>query len=264
MGIGVNREELLTALGEPNMTEKAFDELCFEFGLELDEVVKEDDGRVTWKIEIGANRYDLLCLEGLVRNLLIFQGKMKIPNYVAKKNSKAGQTLIIDKSTKDIRPHCVAAVLRNVKFTKERYDSFIDLQDKLHQNIARKRTLVAIGTHDLDKIQGPFRYVAQPPNEIKFVPLNQVKEYTATELMDLYSTDSHLKAYLPIIKDSPVYPVIYDSNGVVLSMPPIINGDHSKITLNTKNIFIECTGTDITKTKIVLDTLVAMFSVYCS
>ena len=73
-----------------------------------------------------------------------------------------------------------------------------------------------------------------------------------------------MKQYLPIIKDSPVYPVIYDSNGVVLSMPPIINGDHSKITLNTKNVFIECTGTDITKTKIVLDTLVAMFSVYCN
>ena len=47
-------------------------------------------------------------------------------------------------------------------------------------------------------------------------------------------------------------------------MPPIINGDHSKITLNTNNIFIECTGTDLTKTKIVLDTLVTMFSVYCS
>ena len=47
-------------------------------------------------------------------------------------------------------------------------------------------------------------------------------------------------------------------------MPPIINGDHSKITLDTKNVFIECTGTDLTKTKIVLDTLVSMFSVYCS
>ena len=73
-----------------------------------------------------------------------------------------------------------------------------------------------------------------------------------------------MKQYLPIIKDSPVYPVIYDSNGVVLSMPPIINGDHSKITLNTKNVFIECTGTDLTKTKVVLDTLVTMFSVYSS
>lgn len=36
--------------------------------------------------------------------------------------------------------------------------SFIDLQDKLHQNICRRRTLVAIGTHDLDTIQGPFTY----------------------------------------------------------------------------------------------------------
>lgn len=38
-------------------------------------------------------------------------------------------------------------------------------------------------------------------------------------------TDSHLKHYLPIIEDKPVYPVIYDSNGIVLSMPPIINGE---------------------------------------
>ena len=43
------------------------------FRLELDEVVTEENGEVTYKIEIGANRYDLLCLEGLVRNLLIFQ-----------------------------------------------------------------------------------------------------------------------------------------------------------------------------------------------
>lgn len=40
-------------------------------------------------------------------------------------------------------------------------------------------------------------------------------------------TDSHLKHYLHIIEDKPVYPVIYDSNGIVLSMPPIINGQSS-------------------------------------
>ena len=73
-----------------------------------------------------------------------------------------------------------------------------------------------------------------------------------------------MKQYLHIIKDSPAYPIIYDSNNVVLSMPPIINGDHSKISVNTKNVFIECTGTDLTKTKIVLDTIVTMFSVYCA
>jgi phenylalanyl-tRNA synthetase beta chain len=86
-----------------------------------------------------------------------------------------------------IRPHAVAAVLRGVKLDKASYNSFIDLQDKLHQNLCRKRSLVAIGTHDLDTIAGPFYYDALPPKDIRFLPLNQEKEYTAVELMELYS-----------------------------------------------------------------------------
>ncbi len=49
---------------------------------------------------------------------------MSIPMYKALKNNKDNQTLIIDKSTAQIRPHCVAAVLRNVTFTKERFAQF--------------------------------------------------------------------------------------------------------------------------------------------
>jgi len=77
-------------------------------------------------------------------------------------------------------------------------------------------------------------------------------------------TDNNIKKYLPIIQHAPRYPVIRDSRGVVLSLPPIINGDHSKITLNTKNVFIECTGTDLTKAKIVLNTMLTMFSQHCA
>lgn len=50
---------------------------------------------------------------------------------------------------------------------------------------------------------------------------------------------------------------------MVMSLPPIINGDHSKITLDTKNIFIECTATDLTKAKTVLNLMVTAFSQYC-
>lgn len=46
-------------------------------------------------------------------------------------------------------------------------------------------------------------------------------------------------------------------------MPPIINSNHSKITLDTKNVFIEVTATDKTKVEIVTSILVAMFSIYC-
>ena len=49
---------------------------------------------------------------------------MKIPLYKSIKNPKNGQKLVIDSSTASIRPHCVAAVLRNVTFTKERYSCF--------------------------------------------------------------------------------------------------------------------------------------------
>ena len=77
--VGVDRDDLYAGLGV-TMTEEEFDELCFDFGLELDDVEKEIDEKtgkekVTYKIDIGANRYDLLCIEGLVRNLLVFQGK---------------------------------------------------------------------------------------------------------------------------------------------------------------------------------------------
>lgn len=168
-----------------------------------------------------------------------------------------------------IRPFVVCAVLRDLVFDKDRYESFIALQDQLHRNLCRQRTLVAIGTHDLDSITPPFVYDARAPTDISFVPLTPVDkgEFTADKLLEFYETDAstkHLKPYVPIIKDSPVYPVIMDANGVVLSLPPIINGDKSKITLDTKNVFIECTATDLTKANIVLDTMVTMFSEYCA
>ncbi|KAI5646864.1 b3/4 domain-containing protein [Phthorimaea operculella] len=417
--ISVKRDSLFKALGK-TYTDDEFQDLCFAFGLELDEVTTEkqmlqkEQGDqagvgvsedILYRIDIPANRYDLLCLEGLVNGLLVFQGKKAPPEYKLKKYEDC-YSLHLTPATAQIRPYAVAAILRAITFTKESYDSFIDLQDKLHQNICRKRTLVAIGTHDLDTIQGPFVYDALPPDQIKFQALNQPQEMTATQLMDLYSgpfvydalppeqikfqalnqpqemtatqlmdlysgpfvydalppdqikfqalnqpqemtatqlmelysatghdsvplcvrrsssrpdqvpgaqpapgDDGHemmelysgpfvydllppdqikfqahrqpqemtatqlmelysshaqLKAYLPIIRDSPVYPVIKDKNGVVLSMPPIINGDHSKITLNTKNVFIECTATDLNKAQVVLDTIVCMFSEYCA
>ncbi len=72
--LSLDRSSLMSALGR-EYTEDEFNDLCFDFGLELDEVVVEDDGSVTYKVDIGANRYDLLCLEGLVRALLIFKGQ---------------------------------------------------------------------------------------------------------------------------------------------------------------------------------------------
>lgn len=271
--ISINRDQLFKNLGKV-YTDDEFDELCFEFGIELDDVVVEPVAtpvqgepaeETIYKIDIPANRYDLLCVEGLSRALNVYLEKTKTPAY--KLVTPAADKIIkleVLPNTKTVREFCVGAVLRNVTFTKKNYQSFIDLQDKLHQNLCRKRTLVAIGTHDLDTLKAPFRYDARKPADIRFVPLSQTKEVNGVELMELYGKDSHLKPYLPIIQDKEFYPVIYDSNDVVCSLPPIINGEHSKITLNTKNVFIECTATDLHKAEQVLDVVVTMFSEYCA
>ena len=232
-----------------------------EVGEQKSENLSEE---IVYKIEIPANRYDLLSIEGLSRALRIFLGKESVPTYlIASPPSGAPHKLIIKPNTAKVRRFMVAAVLRNMKFTQESYNSFIDLQDKLHGNICRKRTLVSMGTHDLDTIVGPFYYDAQPPSDIKFVPLNQSVEMSGPELMTHYESDIKLKKYLHIIRDSPLYPVVHDSNNVVMSLPPIINSNHSKITLHTKNVFIDVTATDLTKAQVVLNTLVAAFSQYC-
>jgi phenylalanyl-tRNA synthetase beta chain len=286
--ISVDKAELYKALGQEYVLElqvkdtpdifsryttEQFEELCFEFGIELDEdtsnserpIVNGKQEPAQLKIEIPANRYDMLCFEGIALMLNIFRGKTPLPNYrlVVPKSGRL-ETITVLPDTLKVRPYVSGAILRNVKFTQETYDSFISLQDKLHQNLARQRTLVSIGTHDLDTIKGPFTYEALPPKDINFVPLNQTKKMNGAELMQFYENDKHLGKYLHIIRDKPVYPVIYDSQRIVCSLPPIINGDHSKITLKTRNVFIEITATDRTKVEIVNNIIVAMFSQYCA
>ncbi|KAI0045315.1 phenylalanyl-tRNA synthetase subunit beta [Auriscalpium vulgare] len=273
--VSVDKEDLWERLGQTFTTEE-FDKLCFEFGIELDEDTTEEveaaikkglpAERPQLKIEIPANRYDLLCIEGISRALRVFLGKGDAPQYKLVYPPGGEADLIevtVSPETKQVRPYFASAVLRNVTFTQRSYESFIDLQDKLHQNICRKRQFVAIGTHDLDTISAPFRYQARPPKDIKFTPLNKDKDYTAEELMTVYETDRHLGKYLHIVRDSPVYPIIYDKHDQVLSFPPIINSEHSKITLNTRNIYIDLTATDLTKLNIVTNIMSTMFSEYC-
>ena len=293
--LSVERDILFAYLNDRTYTDEEFDELCFAFGIELDDVTSEREEAaansnrklskaelskysetVVYKLDIPANRYDLLCVEGLSRALLIFLEDMKeAPVYrtVEPTASTTPITMTVHQDNcKTIRPFIVCAVLRNVSFSEpNRYHSFLDLQDQLHRNLCRQRTLVAIGTHDLDAVPGPhFVYDAKPATDISFVPLtpNDQGEFNAKALMEFYTTDAsckHLKPYVPIIQDSPLVPVVTSAaDGTVLSLPPIINGHASRITKeSTKNVFIECTATDLTKANIVLDTMVTMFSQYC-
>lgn len=278
--VSVGKELIFDAIGQ-RFSDEEFGQLCFDFGVELDEVTSEKEmvekekgdeaakglsEEVLYKIDVPANRYDILCLEGIARAFRIYLEKEPTTVYDVVQPAKK-ITMTVQPQTDPIRPFVVCAVLRNITFTEERYKSFIDLQDKLHQNIGRRRTLIAIGTHDLDTLHPPFTYEACPQKDIRFKALTEEKEMAVDELFHYYKNkkeNCHLKEFLHITENSPVHPVIYDSKRTVLSLPPIINGEHSKIKLETKNVFIECTGVDMTKLNIVLNMMISMFSQYCA
>lgn len=254
-----------------------FDELCFEFGIELEEDTTEEckeldkqgienDGP-QFKIDIPANRYDLLCVEGISRALNVFLGKKQPPVYKSSNiDENQRRVLKITGETNKIRPFAAAAILKGVKFNKNSYNSFIDLQDKLHSNLCRKRQFVAIGTHDYDSMckEGEVTYEGRKRDEINFVPLNKTQVVNGNDILEFYKDDKHLNKYLHLISNSEVYPCMFDKNRTLLSLPPLINGDHSKIKMETTNVFIECTATDLTKLDMVLNIITSMFSEYTS
>jgi phenylalanyl-tRNA synthetase beta chain len=82
-------------------------------------------------------------------------------------------------------------------------------------------------------------------------------------LFGVFKDDIKMKQFLPILADKPKYPVFYDSKKQVLSLPPIINSEATKITMGTKNVFIEITGTDLKKVKVCLAILACQFSHHC-
>lgn len=272
----VNREALFKAIGQ-TFTDEEFDDLCFEFGIELDEVTSEKEmfqneqnkegehlsTDVLYKIEVGANRYDLLCLEGLALALRVFLQKQKMPDIKALNVlPEEERQLIVYDSVNEVRPVGLSAILRDINFTNETLKGFMDLQDKLHNNICRGRKLVSMGTHDLDTVKGPFTYRALKPEHIHFVPLNREEEVNGDGLMAILKEDPKLGKYLYLLEGKEKYPVMMDSNGIIMSLPPIINSQHTKMTLNTHNVLLDVTGLDYTKCEIVLNTLIAMFSIY--
>lgn len=274
--VTVNRAALFKAIGK-EFTDEEFVDLCFEFGIELDDTTSEQQmfeneqkksgehlsKEILYKIEVPANRYDLLCLEGLALALSVFIEKKTMPVYKALNVLPENERQLIVEDVEEVRPVGLGAILRGINFTDETLKGFMELQDKLHNNICRGRRLVSMGTHDLDTIKGPFYYRALPKKDINFVPLNRTEAVDGDGLMKMLKDDPKLGKYLNLLDGFDKYPVMMDSNNVIMSLPPIINSQHTKMTLNTHNVFIDITGLDYTRCVIVLNTLVAMFSVYC-
>ena len=117
----------------------------------------------------------------------------------------------------------------------------MNIQEKLHITHGRNRKKVAIGVHDLSKVEPPFLYTAVKPEEVSFVPLDTKEKMNLAQILERHPKG---RAYASTLAGMHRYPVILDRNGTVLSFPPIINGELTRVTEKTKDLFIDVTGLD--------------------
>jgi phenylalanyl-tRNA synthetase beta chain len=190
-------------------------------------------------IEFFPNRPDLYSVEGLARALRsFFDIELGLRTYDI---SASDIVMKVEPSVKGVRPHVVGAVIRGVTLDDKGIRSLMELQEKLHLTVGRKRAKVAIGVHDLDKVSPPFVYKAVTPNSISFVPLAKEEMMTLAEVLEKHEKG---RDYKQLLEGKDLYPIILDANNEVLSFPPIINGRLTTVTTETKNLFIDVTGTD--------------------
>jgi phenylalanyl-tRNA synthetase beta chain len=212
----------------------------------------------TMEIEIFPNRPDLLSYQGFKRSLLAFLGKKTgMKKYEMNKPEKDYQ-VIIDSSTKDIRPFTACAIVKDLKLDDEKIKELIEIQEKLHITLGRKRKKVAIGIYPLEKIKLPITLKALEPDYIKFIPLESDREMSGLQILQKHPTG---KEYSHLLAGKSKFPVFMDAANNILSMPPIINSQLTgKVTENTKDVFIECSGFDFNTLKRCLNILVLVFS----
>jgi phenylalanyl-tRNA synthetase beta chain len=225
VSIEIDKNDLLNLVGK-KLPDEEIEETLFLIKCES----KIDGNKI--EIELTPDRTDMLSVEGIAREI---KGFLALETGL-KKYDITDSNYVLKKEKTEVRPSIACAIILDVKLTDELVKSLMQMQEKLHATIGRDRKKVAIGVHDFDKIKPPLRYT--DVLDEKFIPLNENKEMNIKEILE-YNPKG--KDYAHLLKDK--YPIIYDKEGVI-SFPPIINSERTKVTSETKNLFIDVTGED--------------------
>jgi len=203
--------------------------------------------------EVFPNRPDLLSAEGFARAFRTFIFGPKRRGYSIKPSLIR---IKVDKSVLPVRPFIAGAVVKNVQMDDAFLSSLMQFQEKIHDTVGRRRRKVSIGIYDISKVTPPFTYKAVAPNSVSFVPLDLPSELTLGQILDEHPKG---REYAFILQDNKSYPLLVDSEGKVLSFPPIINSEQTRVEPGTSQLFIDITGTDLAAVSQALNILTCAF-----
>jgi len=146
------------------------------------------------------------------------------------------------------RPHMACAVVRGITLTDDRIKVVMKLQENLHWALGRDRKHASIGVYDLETVdqRGDLVYESVAPDGVRFTPLGWDPEDEEARLTPAQVLVEHPKgvAYARLLAPFSRYPLLRDAGGQVLSMPPVINSEQTRVRHGTRDFFIDVTGTD--------------------
>jgi phenylalanyl-tRNA synthetase beta chain len=197
----------------------------------------EKEGTVTVEMK-DTNRPDLWSVEGLSRALRGYLNHEKgLKQYTA---DKPIIEVNVNAKLWNIRPFICCSVIKNIHLSDNIIRGIMHLQEKLDQTNGRNRQKTSIGIYNFDLIVPPIEYTAVKPEDVSFVPLGFTEKMSLEEILDLHPKGME---YGQIVRKNALYPMLFDSQGKVLSFPPIINSaDLGKITEESRNLLVEVTG----------------------
>ena len=208
--INFNYNDLCSLIGEEVPKKLLFEKIPM-IGADMHDTEGDVD---EMSVEFFPDRPDLYSVEGLARGMRAFLDIE--PGMTEYEVEETDIEVFVDDSVKDVRPIFRTAAVFDVEIDDGFLKSLMEVQEKLHITIGRKRSKLAIGVHDLDKVTPPFTYKAVKPKDIKFVPLTKTEEWDLDEILEKHEKGV---GYRHLLEGYDKYPIITDANGDVLSFP---------------------------------------------
>jgi phenylalanyl-tRNA synthetase beta chain len=202
------------------------------------------------RMELLAVRPDMFDPGGLARVLRNYLGESAEP---ARYELAPPRTRVLVEAEPGLRggvcrrPSIACAIVRGVTLSDDLVKVVMKLQENLHWAMGRDRKHASIGVYDLATVKGPdLVYRTVGPDELRFVPLgyDPGKPGSALTPREILAEHPKGKAYARLLASSSRYPLLADAEGRVLSLPPIINSEETRVTGKTRDFFIDVTGSE--------------------
>jgi len=255
--IEVNEQVFYTLADHPGgwKNKEEFEEIltCAKAELDEDSDKSLPESERTLKIELNdTNRPDLWGTAGCARQLRVYNSG-KIPEYGffsrQGDDKKTNKKVKIEESVKKVRPYIAGFIAKGKIITDPMLRDMIQTQEKLAWNFGRKRRAISMGLYRIALIKWPIIYKGADPDSVSFIPLQGTdndQPFGSLTLNEILKQHPKGREYSFILEKETVHPLLTDSNGFILSYPPIINSnDLGAVEVGDSEIFVELTGSDM-------------------